>query len=230
MIAYLAGLVAVQKPVDLTFRPALDAKAVYTLKRTYLDAELEETTVLEDKLELKVIQRDSRGPITVEWAWTPTGETLDGQTVPLPKDLKPWRVKEVRRANGSLLSRDENPDDPVTHFRLARLLAPVLPPEPVLPGQDWTAERAYEPGSEIPGWRSTSRLLGITDAGGRSFARVKGSFAEDGAASPMEGTFSAEIWISSGLLKALELKAKGARIPGGEGRPQTLKLELASLP
>lgn len=221
-IASIVLLTQASAPVLLQYAPSLGDRVVYELTQVFTDKQDGTVQTLQDRVTVKIVQRDSLGIVGAEWSILPVSESMDGQPIPLPKDLKPLVLKESRRANGAIHSRDEAPIDPVVAFRVARMATVVFANRPVRVGDSWKLNIKPEPGSDLPGVDAEYLLTKVT----ASDATVSLRYAENSGLLPLDARGEATLDLKSGWTLRLRLKVKNAVLPGGEGEPQDLDYQL----
>lgn len=214
MIAALALLAF--EPVKLEFVPDLGQKRNYSLKRTYRSEDLE--LILEDRLEFKVVQRDSTGHITLEIQMRPLSEKLDGETIPISPNAQPHKLQLVIDRQNAIVSYDDIADEDGVWVRTWRFLRVVFPTGDLAAVKKWKFDSDAE--GTMPDFVGEYSLNKFEELKpGRRFARVGLSAFEWPMAEKMVATGSALVEMGQGWIESLECRVQRAPIPNSEEPP-----------
>lgn len=206
-------LVAQTLELRLNQGDSFDQRAVYR----YVDAEDDLTMEFRYRRVATVLQTGSQ--FTVEVAEWQIDTLMDGESVQSAPDQKPRKLKRDLLPDGTLAFVQRAPIDPTEYERLARTLSVVLPRRDVKPGDAWT--HTY-PTGKLAGAKGVYRLV--------ASGRVSFDYRETSDKLPMTATGEATLDPRTGWPLRLQADVGNVKIPGGDGRPVRLRVEIGPSP
>lgn len=221
MVSAILLSVVLAEPVNLRFAPLPGDRLVYESRQRFLDPKDDLELVVVDEITVSCVQRDSSGVVVFDRSTKPISFTFDGFEQPVSYEPTPLVLRERRHADGRLHSADPDPMDPVGAARLARVLRPSFPGQPVPIGESWSVELPPVTDPELPSAKVDYRLLSLVEMRRRQTALLDVRFVESGS-DGITARGQLRLDLETGWPMSLEMQIGGIRIPGGDGDPAQL--------
>ncbi|MBL8086628.1 MAG: hypothetical protein JNM85_01000 [Chthonomonas sp.] len=219
----LAALAPPREQVTLVFKPALNDKATYERTMAFKSTDGTETYERVDRVSTRISQRDSKGRFGVETSYTLLKESIDGEQLDVPTNMKPGVTRETRTPQGALAIRSVVATDNPLDVFYAALATPALNQVPVGIGDTWTHAYNLFSDEDLPVFQGTFQLIKLLPVEKPTQAVLRASFA-DSSPKPLTAEGTITVRLDDGALVGLDLQLPRAYIPGGDATTYQLHL------